>query len=66
VADVTAHVGSQPVVKISKKAAEYVPEAQHLSHCGICEYFEKIEPDHCSKVRGIIAEAGWCKLFEKK
>jgi hypothetical protein len=35
-------------------------------HCGICTYFERIEPRHCSKVKGIINRAYWCRLFEKK
>lgn len=36
------------------------------AHCGICEYFEKIEPHHCSKVKGRINRLYWCKLFERK
>lgn len=64
--DTHSHVGSQPVVKISKVAAEYEHPAKGEEHCGICGYFEKLEPDHCSRVKGIILKEDWCKLWEAK
>jgi hypothetical protein len=64
--DVAAHVGAQPVVKITKAAAEYEHPARGKDHCSMCEYFEEIEKDHCSRVRGIILAGDWCKLFERK
>jgi hypothetical protein len=64
--DTHAYVGKQPVVKISKTAAEYEHPAKGDNHCGICEYFEQIEPDHCSRVRGVIKAEDWCRLFSKQ
>ncbi len=61
--DVAAHVGKQPVVKVSKTAAGYEDPAKKSDHCGICEYFEQIEAHHCSRVKGIIKEEAWCRLF---
>lgn len=68
-ADVTASVGKQPLVKISKASAKYMnvaPEEYKDEPCKDCTYFERIEPDHCSRVRGEIAAAGHCKLWESK
>jgi hypothetical protein len=68
VPDVHAHVGQQPVHKITKATAHYTdvaPAEYKAEPCKDCTYFERIEPDHCSRVRGVIAAGGHCKLWEK-
>jgi hypothetical protein len=55
--------------KISKAEADYTviaPERYKDEPCRACTYFERLEPDHCSKVEGIIARAGHCRLWESK
>lgn len=64
--DVHAHVGSQPIVKISKAAADYAEHADGDEQCKACTYFERVEPNHCARVKGIILPNGWCKLWEAK
>lgn len=63
--DVSAHV-YKPVHKVTKSAAGYEDPAKGEEHCGICKFFEAIEPRHCSRVKGIIEAEAWCRLFKPK
>jgi hypothetical protein len=67
--DTVAHVYQPEVAKIAKSAANYTdaaPEQYKDEPCRTCTYFERIAPDHCSRVKGIIAAAGHCRLWETK
>ena len=33
------------------------------AHCGICEWYER---HTCEKVRGVINEDMWCRLWQKR
>ena len=49
-----------------KSEVAYENPARGPDHCGGCRYFELIEPNHCSKVQGIIVASAWCRLFKEK
>jgi hypothetical protein len=56
-------------VKESKKEAQYTPEAMRPSErCGVCKFYHRYNADMggCDKVLGTVAEAGWCKHWERK
>lgn len=56
-------------MKASKESANYYPKSNSAQKCSVCEYFIRsgFNPPSgtCSKVRGSIAPAGWCKFWSK-
>lgn len=59
----SAHVYRPEHSKVSKSTAGYENPAKGEEHCGICKFYEQIEPEHCSRVKGVIESVAWCKLF---
>jgi hypothetical protein len=52
--------------KLPKSEVSYTDHSPKEEKCQDCEYFEKLEARHCSKVQGIIAPTGWCVKWKSK
>lgn len=53
-------------IRVPKSEANYTEPASTTDKCGECEYFEKKEKNHCTRVEGQIKSSATCDLFEEK
>lgn len=49
--------------KLTQAQASYREQAQGLSLCGDCKYFQP--PSACAIVEGTISASGWCSKYAK-
>lgn len=50
--------------KATKRAVHYA-KSKGRDRCGNCDYFERIESDHCLQVQGTIEIPYWCERYKR-